>query len=139
MPVYQNRKDMQKVFEHLAERTAESDAARALHSAGMVVSFVYHDPDITVVLDGRTPGDDEPSMVMRFDTDQPSPDVTFECSSDVAHEFWTGRLDVMQALARGTVRARGSISKALRLLPLMPPLFSEYEAIWSQRGEASGA
>ena len=43
--------------------------------------------------------------------------------------YGPGELDVMTALARGEITARGSISKAQRLLPLMPPLYEEYRNV----------
>lgn len=141
MAAYRDSAEMREIFGVLAERTASSQAAKLLHEAGMVVSFVYRNPDLVLVMDGRTPGEGESPMVMRFDTSEPKPDVTFECSADVGHQFWSGKLDVPQALGRGIVKARGSIAKALKLLPMMPPLYAAYRQLIEERGksEAQGA
>jgi len=124
---------MVEIFGVLAERAATSQAAKALHDAGMVVSFVYHNPDLVLTMDGLTPADGENPMRMRFDEAEPSPDVSFECSADVGHQFWSGKLDVPQALGRGIVKARGSIAKALKLLPMMPPLYDAYRQLMDER------
>lgn len=134
MAAYRDKAEMVEIFGTLGERAASSEAAQALHKAGMVVSFVYHNPDLMLTMDGRTPGDDGPPMLMRFDAQEPKADVTFECSADVGHQFWSGRLDVPQALGRGIVKARGSIAKALKLLPMMPPLYETYLRLMAERG-----
>ncbi len=138
MAAYRDREQMVEIFGVLAERVASSQAARMLHDAKMVVSFVYHNPDLMLVMDGRTPGEGEPPMVMRFDVSEPSADVVFECSADVGHQFWQGKLDVPQALARGMVKARGAIAKALKLLPMMPPLYAAYRDLMAERAAAAG-
>ncbi len=138
MAAYRDRDEMVEIFGILGERAAASRAAVALHDAGMVVSFVYHNPDLVLTMDGLTPGDDENPMVMRFDAQEPAPDVTFECSADVGHQFWSGKLDVPQALGRGIVKARGSIAKALKLLPMMPPLYEAYRGLMEERQGQAG-
>ncbi len=139
MAAYRDRDEMVEIFSMLAERAASSQAARKLHDAKMVVSFVYRNPDLVLVMDGRTPGDAEPPMAMRFDVSEPTPDVTFECSADVGHQFWLGKLDVPMALGRGIVKARGPIAKALKLLPMMPPLYAAYRELMEERGTQGGA
>ena len=138
MAAYRDRQEMVEIFGVLGERAASSQAAKTLHDAGMVVSFVYHNPDLVLTMDGRTPQEGESPMVMRFDAAEPSPDVTFECSADVGHQFWSGKLDVPQALGRGIVKARGSIAKALKLLPMMPPLYEAYRSLMEERGDPAG-
>ncbi len=129
MAAFKNSEQMREVFAEVGRRAAQSAAAQALYDAGMVVAFAYRDPDVVLLMDGRTPGEGDPAMIMRFDAAEPAPDVTFTCSAEVGHRFWCGDLDVMSALARGEITARGSISKALRLLPLMPPLYEEYRSV----------
>ncbi|MDA8344635.1 MAG: hypothetical protein M0Z66_04045 [Thermaerobacter sp.] len=138
MAAYRDREEMVEIFATLAERAASSQAAKLLHNSRMVVSFVYRNPDLVLVMDGRTAQEGEPPMLMRFDTAEPKPDVTFECSADVGHQFWLGKLDVPQALGRGIVKARGSIAKALKLLPMMPPLYDAYRQVLSERGGLQG-
>lgn len=138
MAAYRDRQQMVEIFGTLAERASSSQAARVLHETGMVVAFIYHNPELVLVMDGRTPKEGEPPMVMRFDAAEPKPDVTFECSADVGHQFWLGKLDVPQALGRGIVKARGSIAKALKLLPMMPPLYEAYRELMTEQVDSSG-
>ncbi len=133
MAAFTDKAEIREIFAELGRRAATSEAAKALFEAGMVVAFVYSSPDLTLLMDGRTPEEGGPAMIMRLDETEPQPDVTFSCSADLGHRFWSGELDVTQALARGEITARGSIAKALRLLPLMPPLYEEYRRLRAER------
>ncbi|BAS28163.1 hypothetical protein [Limnochorda pilosa] len=135
MGAYRDAQHLIDILSTLAERAKRSDAARGLREAGLVVAFVYHNPDVTVLMDGRTPTPDGSYMTMSFDTLGPKPDVTFEQSADVGHQFWQGKLNVPAALARGQVKARGAIAKALKLLPLLPALYETYREVLRERGE----
>ncbi|MDA8344643.1 MAG: hypothetical protein M0Z66_04085 [Thermaerobacter sp.] len=132
MAAFRDKAEMLEIFGELGRRASASEAAKVLYDAGMVVAFAYHDPELTLVMDGRTPEEGGPAMIMHFDGG-PRPDVTFTCSAEIGHRFWSGELDVTQALARGEITARGSIAKALRLLPLMPPLYEEYRSLRAQQ------
>lgn len=135
MGAYRDAQHMIEILSTLAERARTSDAARGLREAGLVVAFVYHNPDLTVLMDGRTPTADGSYMTMSFDTLEPKPDVIFEQSADVGHQFWQGKLNVPGALARGQVKARGAIARALKLLPLLPELYETYRQVLRERGE----
>jgi len=135
VPVFRDAQHLKEVMAALAERARFSDAARGLRDAQLVVAFVYRNPDLTVVMDGRTPTTDGSHMTVRFDSLEPPPDVTFESPADVGHTFWQGKLNVPMALARGQVKARGAIARALKLLPLLPPLYQMYREVLVARGE----
>lgn len=137
MPVYRDAQHLISILSALAERATSSEAARGLRDAELVVAFVYRNPDVTVLMDGRTPTTDGSFMTMRFGSLEPPPDVTFESSADVGHAFWQGKLNVPLALARGQVKARGAIARALKLLPLLPPLYQMYREVLEARGEGA--
>lgn len=133
MPIYQTADEFIGVLGQVANLVKSSDAAKSLHEAGLVVAFVYHHPHVTVLMDGRTPTQDGSYMTMTFHQDSPPADVSFESSSDVGHQFWSGHLDVPNALARGQVKAKGAITKALKLIPLLPPLYAAYNQVRQEK------
>lgn len=137
MPVYRDAQHLIDILGALAERAKFSEAAKGLRDAGLVVAFVYKNPDVTVLMDGRTPTSDGSFMTMKFDSLEPAPDVTFESPADVGHTFWQGKLNVPVALARGQVKAKGAIARALKLLPLLPPLYQMYREVLEARGEGA--
>jgi hypothetical protein len=66
--------------------------------------------------------------------DSHKPDVRFEMKADVAHRFWLGKVNLPVALARQQIVARGPVQKALKLLPVIQPLYAKYQAYLTERG-----
>ncbi|WP_291424209.1 SCP2 sterol-binding domain-containing protein [Deinococcus sp.] len=126
---------MQDVLQAVLERGQDTDTARGLAKAGLTVAFVYEGPSVRLVMDGKNPPVGQ-AIGFYFGDEAPTPDVTFSLNADVGHRFWAGNLNVPQALARGQIRAAGSIAKALKLLPLMPPLYESYRQVMTERGRA---
>jgi hypothetical protein len=134
MPSFRDAQQAKEVIGAVGERARFGEAAKGLRDAGLVVAFVYHNPELTILMDGRSPTPDGAYMTMTFDTLEPTPDVIFESSGEVGNRFWQGRLDVPMALARGQVKAKGSINRALRLLPILPGLYELYREVVREKG-----
>jgi putative sterol carrier protein len=56
--------------------------------------------------------------------------------SDTAHRFWLGKVNVTVALARGQIKAKGPVTKILKLIPLVRPAFPRYRAMLEEAGRA---
>lgn len=96
-----------------------------LKSSGLKVRFNYTDPEAAIALDGST--DDRARQVLTGDAArQFVPEVEFTLKADVAHYFWHGQVNLMQALARKEVLPKGNLPRAMRLLPLLEPLYELY-------------
>lgn len=135
MGVYRDADHMMAILADVFERTKETEAARGLRQIQMIVAYIYHNPEVTVLMDGRSPAPEGESITVKFNDLNPAPDVSFELSADVGHQFWKGKLNVPIALARGQIKAKGQITKALKLLPLLPPLYQAYRETLTARGE----
>lgn len=135
MPIFANTQEMQDVLSAVLERGQDTDTARGLVKAGLTVAFVYTAPELRLVMDGKNPPEGQ-TIGYTFGEDAPTPDVTFSLNADVGHRFWSGSLNVPQALARGQIKASGSIAKALKLLPLMSPLYEAYRQVMTEKGRA---
>ena len=46
--------------------------------------------------------------------------------ADTADKFWRGKYNLAVGLAKGEVKAKGSVNKILKLVPLTKPLFPVY-------------
>lgn len=132
MAVFRDTEQLYRVMGALFERLAsEAAIAESLGRAGLVVRFVWRDPDGEATIDLRDG--------VRF-TLGPSPlepDVEMIQSADVAHRFWLGRLNVPAAIASRQVVARGSVSRALKLLPALKPAFALYPEVLESLGLGS--
>jgi hypothetical protein len=54
--------------------------------------------------------------------------------ADVAHEFWLGNVNLMVALTRKQIVAKGPIPKIMKLLPVIKPAYAKYQALLKDRG-----
>ena len=61
-------------------------------------------------------------------------DIQFEMKADIAHRFWLGKINLPVALARQQIIARGPVQKALKLLPIIGPLYARYQAYLRETG-----
>jgi len=46
--------------------------------------------------------------------------------ADVAHRFWLGRVNLLTAITRRQIVAKGPIPKILKLLPAIQPAYQKY-------------
>lgn len=128
--------DAAEVHKYLggAFRTAnETEGAGAkLRAADIVLRLDYSSPEssITVVLK-------EPNIeVVEGDSDL-TPDVRMSMSADNANKFWRGEYNVAVGLAKGEVKAKGPVSKILKLIPAAKPVFPLYRGLVSDKDAAT--
>ncbi|MBW2093929.1 MAG: SCP2 sterol-binding domain-containing protein [Deltaproteobacteria bacterium] len=96
----------------------------------VVVKFRYTDFKTALFIDisGETPR-------YYWDPGEGTPfDVEMIQSSETSHKFWMEQLNVPMALATRKVVAKGSVQKALKLLPALKPAFALYPAILRRMG-----
>jgi pyruvate/2-oxoglutarate/acetoin dehydrogenase E1 component/TPP-dependent pyruvate/acetoin dehydrogenase alpha subunit len=133
MSVFQSTEELYHTMEALFERIAsDQELSDRLLEGEMVVRFRWRDPEGEATIDLR-------KAPLRF-TLGPSdlePDVQMTQTADVSHQFWLGRLNVLQAIASRKVVSRGSVSKALKLLPAIQPAFALYHDVLRATGRGN--
>jgi hypothetical protein len=106
-----------------------------LKNSGLRVRFNYTSPDAAIALDGST--EDKSKQILTGDAARRfEPEVEFTLQADVAHYFWHGQVNLMQALARKEISPKGNLPRAMRLLPLLEPLYELYPNYLRSRGLA---
>ncbi|GAA3999632.1 hypothetical protein GCM10022631_08160 [Deinococcus rubellus] len=103
--------------------------ANVLAARRLVVAFAFQNPDLYLVVDGRSG-----EAVVRADEtgevqDLPTPDLTFHLAGDTIDRFWRGELNPVAALSAGQLRIEGSLLTALALAPALPGLQARYRQI----------
>ena len=102
----------------------EEAIADKLLEGDLIIRFTYTDPDGQATVD-LTKG--PISFVMGESGLEP--DVEMSQSADTAHLFWLGEVNVPRAIATRKIVARGSVPKALKLLPAVKPAFTIYPEV----------
>jgi hypothetical protein len=93
------------------------------------MKFVYSDPPLAITIDlgGESP-------VFTFNDDQKKPEVEMSMKADTAHKFWYGKVNLVMALARREMVAKGPIPKLLKLLPVIKPAYDLYPQYLKEKG-----
>ena len=101
----------------------------ALQKAGLCVQFVYRNPEAVITIDATK----EPPLIIKGAFDG-KPDVTMTMNADFAHLFWHGKANLVSALTRRQVTARGNLPKTLKLLPILDPAYEMYPRYLREKG-----
>ena len=103
--------------------------ADKLLASKLIIRFTYTDPDVVIVVDCSSdkvdvrPGDTETKA-----------EVEMSMSADIAHKFWFGKVNLMAALTRRQMVAKGPIPKILKLLPAIKPTYTMYPKYLEDNG-----
>jgi hypothetical protein len=62
------------------------------------------------------------------------PDVEMKMKSEVANKFFQGKENVPVAVATGRIKTKGSMAKALKLIPLTKPVYPKYRRMLEEEG-----
>jgi alcohol dehydrogenase class IV len=101
----------------------------ALGKSGLCVQFVYKRPAATITIDATG----SEIRIVKGDFNG-SPEVIMTMDADFAHRFWHGKANLVSALTRRQVVARGNVPKTLRLLPILKPAYELYPAYLKEKG-----
>ena len=118
------------------ESKRDSRIAPKIKNSNLVIQFHYDDPHATVTINAAAP----PSRagdyfdVLWGDDTGLKPDVEMTMKADIAHQFWHGKINLMAALARRQIVAKGPIPKILKLLPAVEPMYEMYPNILHEIG-----
>jgi hypothetical protein len=110
---------------------AHPDIGPALKKTNLCVQFIYKNPSgvITVDATGR-------ELAIHKGEFDGKPQVTMSMNADFAHKFWLGRANLVSALTRRQVVARGNVPKTLKLLPILNPAYDLYPVFLKEKGLA---
>jgi hypothetical protein len=97
------------------------------------MKVVYADPDCEMHVRFNDP------MEVTFGVSTLEPDVTLTMTADIADRFWRGKYNLAVGLAKGEVKAQGSVNKILKLVPLTKPLFPVYRDLVAPKDAEEGS
>lgn len=115
-------------FHHLA---VDPVISPKLMASKLKIRFDYSDPDLSISMDlGKDP------IPILFNDQTLKPDVQMSMKADVAHRFWLGKVNLIAALTRREIVAKGPIPKILKLLPAIKPAYPLYHNYLKEKGRA---
>jgi hypothetical protein len=114
------------ILEYLREYPPARDA---FLKSGLIIRFNYSVPDGKITIDGSR----DPIDLVCGPCDR-VPTVDMSMSADTAHQFWLGKVNLVAALTRGTMTAKGPIPAIMKLLPAITPAYKQYPEILRSKG-----
>ncbi|HEU5100874.1 MAG TPA: SCP2 sterol-binding domain-containing protein [Roseiflexaceae bacterium] len=137
MAVFKDSKDLYACMGRLYDESKrDSRIAPKIKASNLVIQFRYEDPHATVTINAAAPPTQPDAYfdVLWGDDTGLKPDVEMSMKADVAHQFWHGKINLMAALARRQIVAKGPIPKILKLLPAVEPMYEMYPRLLHELG-----
>ena len=98
-----------------------------LRKAGIVLRFRYNDPEAIITVDCTQDGTDGAHINWHRGEADLDALVEMSMTSDTAHKFWLGKVNLLTALTKREIKAKGPIPKVLKLLPIIKPGYKMYK------------
>lgn len=134
MAVFASSDELIRVMRNLWGRIkADKTMHDQLVKSRLSIQFRYREPEATVTVDCS---DGENFQVIEGDFPG-KPVIEMSMKSDVAHDFWMGRVSIPVAILTGKIVSKGPTPKALALLPVIRPAFDFYPEVLAEAGKSS--
>lgn len=128
---------MYEIATKVAERSLNNpDIAKKLRETDLIVRFEYHDeerwgPDFVAEITVDCTKD--PVEIHTGPCDL-KPNLEMSMEAFTAHLFWMQKLNLMTALTRKQIKAKGPIQKAMKLLPHLKVFYENYRNVLKELG-----
>ena len=137
MPIFKSSEELLACI-GLLYNTAKADArvAPKIKDSHLVIQFRYEEPHGVATINAAAPPSQPGAYfdVIWGDDSGLKPDVEMSMKADIAHQFWHGKINLMAALARRQIVAKGPIPKILKLLPAVEPMYEMYPRLLHEIG-----
>lgn len=137
MAAFKDQADLRHCLGMLYDQ-AKGDAriAPKIRDSRLVIQFRYEDPHDVVTINAAAPPTQAGAYfdVIWGDDATLKPNIEMSMKADIAHQFWHGKINLMTALTRRQIIAKGPIPKILKLLPAVAPMYEMYPRILREAG-----
>jgi hypothetical protein len=120
------REVMDRVFEMMSE---DAGMGPRLRDADVPQRFEFDDFDLVVNVRAGRDGETENLRWEWSDDVDWEARVLMTMSSQTANRYFQGRENVVTAIARRRIRARGDVKAALALMPIVKPIHARYREL----------
>lgn len=130
MGLFESSEEFEEVLVGFFRKLGDTPSiANKLLASKLIIRFTYSDPDLVLLVDCS--GD---KIDVRPGDNDTKAEVEMSMSADVAHKFWFGKVNLMAALTRRQMVAKGPIPKILNLLPAIKPSYAMYPKYLEEQG-----
>jgi len=136
MSVFENAEQFYETVGDLMDRAKKDPKiGPKIAKSKLVLQFRYTDPEAMTTINAKGKPTQPGAFVdvIHGECDL-KPDVVMSMKADVAHAFWHGKVNLMAALSKKDIVAKGPIPKILKLLPVINPLYKIYPQLLKEKG-----
>jgi hypothetical protein len=128
--VFQDTETLYRILTGFYERLKKDPRiGPPLKKTNLCIQFVYRNPSAVITIDASK---DDPLIVQGDYAGKP--EVTMTMNADFAHRFWHGKANLVTALTRRQVIAKGNVPKTIKLLPILKPAYELYPRFLEEQG-----
>ncbi len=95
-------------------------------ASGLIIQFQYKNPDAIITIHC-------PNNAIIIGPVEIKPDVEMSMEADTAHKFWLGKINLMIALTKGEIKAKGPIPQIMKLLPIIKGAYAMYKVYLEEK------
>lgn len=127
MAVFQSAQELyEAIAGYFHKAKFDAEIGPKIAKSGLVIRFEYSDPDSVITVDCKRPEPEGAYFAIIEGDNDLNPDVLMTMKADIAHQFWLGKVNLLAALNRRQIVAKGPIPKILALLPAIKPAYEQY-------------
>jgi 2-oxoisovalerate dehydrogenase E1 component len=131
MPPYRSQEELEEILSELWQRIFDDpEIVGAVAGTPLVAKFRYTDFPTALVIDIAS----QPPAFHWNPDPEPNVDVEMILSSETAHRFWMEDLNIPLAIAGRKIIPKGSVQKALKMIPALKPAFALYPGVLKDAG-----
>lgn len=128
---------MQTVGKIFGERVfSHPDVKPKLQASKIRIQFQYYEErwqpagtEVHVTIDcGQEP------IALHMGACDVKPEVIMRMHADTAHRFFMQKVNVMIAVAKGEIKVKGPLHRAMRMLPMIKPSYEVYKEVLKEMG-----
>jgi hypothetical protein len=133
---YKDADQLLEIYGYFLDRLlSDEKIGPKMSKAGIVIRFIYTDPDCEVTIDLKNP----PAKPGYHGTFYLGPcdvkeDVWSRQSADHSHRFWHGYENPIASVAKGKMKQGGNVIAMLKLLPVVKPAFKVFPTVLEEMG-----
>ena len=133
---YRDAEQLFEIYGHFLDRVLRHEqVGPKMAKAGIVVRFIYTDPDCEITIDLKNP----PQQAGCYGSFYLGPcdvraDVWSRQSADHSHRFWHGLENPVASVARGKIKQGGNVVAMLKLLPVVRRAFEMFPVALRELG-----
>ena len=124
-----NAEEMYRLFDLVLDKVKKDEALyKTLSDSVSVLVMKVPNLDATFTLEMKG------SINVTYGPCDVKPDATTTQNDDIFNKFWQGKLNLMVAMTTGKVKASGAMTKMLKLLPKINPIYKYYVEVLKEIG-----